>query len=54
MRQVIWLVTITLSGLLFAQAVAHAHQFQALAKVNVDQSIIEDGRNGSISLRLEL
>ena len=54
MRQAIWLVAVMVCSAVWAQGFAHAQGLQALARVDVSQSKIEDGRNGSISLQLEL
>ncbi len=54
MRQAIWLVAVMVCSAIWAQGFAHAQGLQALARVDVSQSKIEDGRNGSISLQLEL
>lgn len=54
MRQAIWLVALVISSAIWAQGMAFAQGLQALARVDVEQSKIEDKRNGSISLQLQL
>ena len=54
MRQMIWLVTLAIIGTALPQRLVHAHELQAMAWIDVGQSKIEDGRNGSVSLKLEL
>ena len=54
MRRMIWLVTLAIIDMALPQSLACAHELQAMAWVDVDQSKIEDGRNGSVSLKLEL
>lgn len=54
MRQAFWLVALVISSAIWVQGFAYAQGLQALARVDVSQSAIKDGRKGSISLRLEL
>lgn len=53
-RQALWQMALVVCYAVWAQGAAQAQGLQALARVDVENSKIEDGRGGSITLQLEL
>ena len=53
-RQALWQMALVVCYAVWAQGAAQAQGLQALALVDVENSKIEDGRGGSITLQLEL